>query len=115
MSTASASTSARRWRARTATTARARAFFDAIRQDPVLARLKLIAEPWDVGPYGYQLGNFPPGWAEWNAQYRDTVRRFWKGDKGLVPEMASRRCRLVRHLRLSRPTAVGEHQLRHRA
>src|ERR1041384_234865 len=66
------------------------AFFDRIRQDPVLARLKLISEPWDVGPYGYQLGNMPPGWAEWNAQYRDTVRRFWKGDTGLVPEMASR-------------------------
>ncbi|HTV90446.1 MAG TPA: glycogen debranching protein GlgX [Stellaceae bacterium] len=66
------------------------AFFDAIRQDPALAQVKLIAEPWDVGPYGYQLGNFPPGWAEWNGQYRDTVRRFWKGDKGLVAEMASR-------------------------
>jgi len=66
------------------------AFFDAIRQDPVMAGLKLIAEPWDVGPYGYQLGNFPPGWAEWNGQYRDTVRRFWKGDKGLVADLASR-------------------------
>ena len=66
------------------------AFFDAIRQDPAMARVKLISEPWDVGPYGYQLGNFPPGWAEWNGQYRDTVRRFWKGDKGLVAEMASR-------------------------
>ncbi len=66
------------------------AFFDAVRQDPAMARLKLIAEPWDVGPSGYQLGNFPPGWAEWNAQYRDSVRRFWKGDKGLVAEMASR-------------------------
>ncbi len=66
------------------------AFFDAIRQDPTMAQLKLIAEPWDVGPYGYQLGNFPPGWAEWNGQYRDTVRRFWKGDKGLVAETASR-------------------------
>src|SRR5947209_1464211 len=66
------------------------AFFDAISQDPAMARVKLIAEPWDVGPYGYQLGNMPPGWAEWNAQYRDTVRRFWKGDTGLVPEMASR-------------------------
>jgi isoamylase len=65
-------------------------FFDAMRQDPAMARLKLIAEPWDVGPYGYQLGNFPPGWAEWNGQYRDSVRRFWKGDKGLVAEMASR-------------------------
>jgi isoamylase len=66
------------------------AFFDVIRQDPVLAGLKLIAEPWDVGPYGYQLGNFPPGWAEWNGQYRDTVRRFWKGDNGLVAVLASR-------------------------
>jgi isoamylase len=66
------------------------AFFDAIRQDPVMARVKLIAEPWDVGPYGYQLGNFPPGWAEWNGQYRDSVRRFWKGDEGMVPELASR-------------------------
>jgi glycogen operon protein len=50
----------------------------------------MIAEPWDVGPYGYQLGGFPPGWAEWNAAYRDTVRRFWKGDQGLIGEMASR-------------------------
>ena len=66
------------------------AFFDAIRQDPAMARVKLIAEPWDVGPHGYQVGNFPPGWAEWNGQYRDTVRRFWKGDNGLVAEMASR-------------------------
>jgi len=66
------------------------AFFDAIRQDPVMAEVKLIAEPWDLGPYGYQLGNFPPGWAEWNGQYRDTVRRFWKGDQGLVAELASR-------------------------
>ena len=66
------------------------AFFDAISQDPAMARVKLIAEPWDLGPYGYQLGKMPPGWAEWNAQYRDTVRRFWKGDKGLVSEIASR-------------------------
>jgi isoamylase len=66
------------------------AFLDAVRQDPALSQVKLIAEPWDIGPYGYQLGNFPPGWAEWNAQYRDTVRRFWKGDHGLVPDLASR-------------------------
>jgi isoamylase len=66
------------------------AFFDAIRQDPALAGLKLIAEPWDLGPDGYQLGNFPPGWAEWNGQYRDTVRRFWKGDEGVVADLASR-------------------------
>ena len=66
------------------------AFFDAIRQDPAMSQLKLIAEPWDIGPNGYQLGHFPPGWAEWNGQYRDSVRRFWKGDNGLVAEMASR-------------------------
>jgi isoamylase len=66
------------------------AFFDAIRQDPVLAGVKLIAEPWDVGPGGYQLGNFPPGWAEWNGQYRDSLRRFWKGDGGLIADVASR-------------------------
>jgi isoamylase len=66
------------------------AFFDAVRQDPVMAQLKLIAEPWDLGPYGYQLGNFPPGWAEWNARYRDTLRRFWKGERGLVADVASR-------------------------
>src|SRR5207253_5538039 len=65
-------------------------FFDAIRQDPAMARLKLIAEPWDLGSNGYQLGNMPPGWAEWNAQYRDSARRYWNGEKGLVSELASR-------------------------
>ncbi len=63
-------------------------FFDAIRQDPMLARKKLIAEPWDVGPGGYQLGGFPPGFAEWNDRYRDTVRRFWRGDDGMLPDLA---------------------------
>ncbi|MBU6418805.1 MAG: glycogen debranching protein GlgX [Proteobacteria bacterium] len=57
-------------------------FFDAIRQDPVLARVKLISEPWDIGPGGYQLGNHPPGFAEWNDQYRDTLRRYWRGEPG---------------------------------
>ena len=66
------------------------AFFDVLRQDPVLGNLKLIVEPWDVGPGGYQLGNFAPGIAEWNDKYRDSVRRFWKGDEGLRPEFASR-------------------------
>ena len=66
------------------------AFFKAIAQDPVLSRVKLVAEPWDVGPGGYQLGNFPPGWSEWNGKYRDTVRRFWRGDLGVLPELASR-------------------------
>ena len=65
-------------------------FFTAIGQDPVLSQVKLIAEPWDLGPSGYRLGNFPPGWAEWNARYRDTVRRFWKGDQGVAAELASR-------------------------
>jgi glycogen operon protein len=65
-------------------------FFDIIHQDPILSRVKLIAEPWDVGPGGYQVGNFPLGWAEWNGKYRDAVRRFWKGDAGVVPELASR-------------------------
>lgn len=65
-------------------------FLDAIRQDPVLARVKLIAEPWDIGPGGYQLGQFPPGWAEWNDRFRDTIRRFWRGDEGLLPELARR-------------------------
>jgi isoamylase len=66
------------------------AFFEIIQQDPVLSTVKLIAEPWDVGPDGYQLGRFPPGWSEWNGAYRDAVRRFWKGDAGMVPEVASR-------------------------
>lgn len=66
------------------------AFFDAVRQDPVLNTVKMIAEPWDIGPDGYQLGGFPPGWAEWNASFRDTTRRFWRGDTGLLPDMASR-------------------------
>ena len=65
-------------------------FFDACRQDPVLSRVKLIAEPWDTGPEGYQLGHFPPGWAEWNDKYRDTVRSYWKGDPGTVPALAAR-------------------------
>jgi glycogen operon protein len=68
------------------------AFFDIIAQDPILSRVKLIAEPWDVGPGGYQVGNFPPGWTEWNGKYRDNVRRFWKGDGGTANEIATRLC-----------------------
>jgi glycogen operon protein len=64
-------------------------FFDAIAQDPVLSCVKLIAEPWDIGPNGYQLGNFPPGWAEWNGRFRDDMRSFWKGDSSLLPGLAS--------------------------
>ena len=66
------------------------AFFDIIRQDPVLNRVKLIAEPWDLGAGGYQVGNFPVGWAEWNDKYRDTMRAYWKGDGGQIGEFAQR-------------------------
>ncbi|AOZ02668.1 glycogen debranching enzyme GlgX [Cupriavidus sp. USMAHM13] len=66
------------------------AFFDALLQDPVLAHVKLISEPWDLGPDGYQLGNHPPGFAEWNDKFRDTVRRFWRGDAGQRGELAAR-------------------------
>jgi isoamylase len=65
-------------------------FLDACRQDPVLSQVKLIAEPWDCGPGGYQVGRFSPGWAEWNDRYRDTVRAFWQGEEGKLPELASR-------------------------
>jgi len=66
------------------------AFFDIIHQDPLLSQVKLIAEPWDVGPGGYQVGNFPVLWTEWNGKYRDCVRRFWKGDGGTTSELATR-------------------------
>ncbi|CAN5252688.1 glycogen debranching protein GlgX [soil metagenome] len=65
-------------------------FFDAVRQEPVLSKLKLIAEPWDIGPDGYRLGGFPPGWSEWNDRYRDTLRGFWRGDGQFMREMGSR-------------------------
>jgi glycogen operon protein len=67
-------------------------FLDVLGQDPVLSRVKLIAEPWDVGRGGYQVGGFPPHWAEWNDKFRDTVRRFWKGEGGLIGELAGRIC-----------------------
>jgi glycogen operon protein len=66
------------------------AFLAALRQDPVLSRVKLIAEPWDLGEGGYQLGNFPPGWAEWNDKYRDAARSFWRGDDGAIGQLAAR-------------------------
>jgi glycogen operon protein len=65
-------------------------FLDSCRQDPVLSQAKLIAEPWDLGPGGYQVGRFSPGWAEWNDRYRDTIRACWRGDEGKVPELAAR-------------------------
>ncbi|MCW0402148.1 Glycogen operon protein GlgX [Xanthomonas sacchari] len=65
-------------------------FLDACRQDPLLSQVKLIAEPWDVGPGGYQVGGFPPGWSEWNDKFRDNVRAFWRGDEGQLAELATR-------------------------
>jgi glycogen operon protein len=65
-------------------------FFELVQQDPVVSQVKLIAEPWDVGPGGYQVGNFPPQWTEWNGKYRDTVRDFWRGEPGTVGEFAAR-------------------------
>jgi isoamylase len=65
-------------------------FFHCVRQDPELAHVKLIAEPWDLGEDGYQVGNFPPGWSEWNGKYRDAIRSYWKGDGGVIGELASR-------------------------
>jgi len=65
-------------------------FFELVQQDPVVSQVKLIAEPWDVGPGGYQVGNFPPQWTEWNGQYRDTVRDFWRGEPSTLGEFAAR-------------------------
>ncbi len=65
-------------------------FFELVQQDPVVSQVKLIAEPWDVGPGGYQVGNFPPQWTEWNGKYRDTVRDFWRGERSTLGEFASR-------------------------
>ncbi|HEX5065830.1 MAG TPA: glycogen debranching protein GlgX [Myxococcota bacterium] len=65
-------------------------FFEALRADPELAHCKLVAEPWDLGPHGYRQGAFPPGFAEWNGRFRDAVRRFWRGDAGVLPELARR-------------------------
>jgi isoamylase len=63
-------------------------FLKSCRQDPVLSMTKLIAEPCDIGPGGYQVGRFPPGWAEWNDRFRDVARSYWKGDAGAVPDLA---------------------------
>src|SRR5690606_34909646 len=66
------------------------AFFDIIHQDPVISQVKLIAEPWDLGEGGYQVGNFPVGWTEWNGKYRDVVRDYWRGEGGVIGELAYR-------------------------
>ena len=91
------------------------AFFDLVQQDPVVSQVKLIAEPWDVGDGGYQVGNFPPLWTEWNGKYRDTVRDFWRGEPGTLGEFASRLTGSQRPLRARRPQADRVDQLRHRA
>ena len=65
-------------------------FFELVQQDPIVSQVKLIAEPWDIGPGGYQVGNFPPQWTEWNGKYRDTVRDFWRGEPATLAEFASR-------------------------
>ena len=65
-------------------------FLDACNQDPLLSEVKLIAEPWDCGPGGYQVGHFPPGWSEWNDKFRDNAREFWKGEDGKLAEFATR-------------------------
>ena len=89
------------------------AFFDIIHQDPVLSQVKLIAEPWDVGEGGYQVGNFPVLWTEWNGKYRDSVRRFWKGDGGTVVRVRHAPGRQQRPVRAERPAALRQHQLHH--
>ena len=91
------------------------AFFDLVQQDPVVSQVKLIAEPWDVGPGGYQVGNFPPLWTEWNGKYRDTVRDFWRGEPGTLGEFASRLTGSSDLYQARRPPPVRVDQLRHRA
>ena len=90
-------------------------FFDLVQQDPVISQAKLIAEPWDVGPGGYQVGNFPPLWTEWNGKYRDTVRDFWRGEPGTLGEFASRLTGSSRPVQGRRPPPVRVDQLRDRA
>ena len=89
-------------------------FMKAVMQDPVLAKVKLIAEPWDCGPGGYQVGGFPPGWAEWNDKFRDTVRDYWRGEAPPAA-LAPRLCGSPDDLQPPRPPALGERQLHHRA
>ena len=90
------------------------AFFDLIQQDPVVSQVKLIAEPWDVGEGGYQVGNFPPLWSEWNGKYRDTVRDFWRGEPADARRVRVPLHRQLRPVRGRRPAARRQHQLRHR-
>ncbi len=91
------------------------AFFDLIQQDPTISQVKLIAEPWDVGEGGYQVGNFPPQWAEWNGKYRDCVRDYWRGSDQTPRRVRLPHHRLDRPVRGRRPPAARQHQLHHRA
>ncbi|MEZ5584335.1 MAG: hypothetical protein R3F37_17710 [Candidatus Competibacteraceae bacterium] len=77
------------WGGRNTVTKTAQRISDAVRQDPILSVIGYIAEPWDIGPGGYQLGHFPPGSVEWNDRFRDTVRRFWRGDEGMLADLAT--------------------------
>ena len=89
------------------------ALLQAIAQDPVLGRLKLIAEPWDLGPDGYRQGQFPPPFAMWNDRFRDCVRRFWRGDEAILPELAGRLLGSADLFEARGPPAAGQRQLRH--
>ncbi len=91
------------------------AFFDVINQDPVISQVKFIAEPWDVGEGGYQVGSFPPLWAEWNGRYRDVVRRYWKGDDGQLAELGYRLTGSSDLYQRDGRKPTGQHQLHHRA
>ena len=88
------------------------AFFDLVQQDPVVSQVKLIAEPWDVGEGGYQVGRFPPLWSEWNGKYRDCVRDLWRGEPAALPEFARRLGRLQRPVPDQRAAAGGVSELR---
>ncbi len=114
MSTASALTSPRCWGASSGGFDPNGGFFDAIRQDPVLCRVKLIAEPWDIGPGGYQLGAYPHPFLEWNDRYRDGVRRFWRGDAGMTPRSGRSRAGIGRAVRPFGPRRDKLGQLHHR-
>ena len=90
-------------------------FFELIQQDPIVSQVKLIAEPWDIGPGGYQVGNFPPQWTEWNGKYRDTVRDFWRGEPLDPGRIRLPPDRFRGPLRKLRPAPGGLDQLRHGA
>ncbi len=89
------------------------AFFDIIHQDPVLSQVKLIAEPWDLGEGGYQVGNFPALWSEWNGKYRDSIRQLLERRRGHGFRVRHAVLRLQRPLRMEQPPAARQHQFHH--